>query len=138
MKFASLVFLILILFFLPVSCLAASKNVNDPLFQINNSLPQSELADYNDSFDEFNDEKWEKIIVLSKDQMTNFGNDIKATDIVPINGKLIMRTPRRQFSKTNLRSKFFLSGDFDIQVEMLIQFRKGDKIAANHALDFKN
>ena len=35
---------------------------NNDYYKINNSLHRTELEEYNDSFDEFDEDKWEKII----------------------------------------------------------------------------
>lgn len=67
--------------------------------QIENSLPQSELAYYNDSFDKMREDLWVRAGYLYREeQVQNF----KQSDMRFDNGKLIIRTQTGSFSKGRL------------------------------------
>jgi len=90
--------------------------------QIENSLSQSELEYYNDSFDRMREDLWDRAGYLpKKEQMQNF----KLADMRFENGKLIIRTKTGSFSKGGLGSKYAFRGDFDIQLDCRIDFLKG-------------
>jgi hypothetical protein len=91
-------------------------------WQIENSLPQSELEYYNDSFDKMREDLWDRAGYLYKEeQIHNF----KLADMRFENGKLIIRTKTGSFSKGGLGSKYALKGDFDLQLDCRIDFLKG-------------
>ena len=90
--------------------------------QIENSLSQSELEYYNDSFDRMREDLWDRAGYLySKEQVQNF----RQADLRFENGKLIIRTQTGSFSKGGLSSKYALRGDFDIQLNWRMDFVKG-------------
>ena len=90
--------------------------------QIENSLPQSELEYYNDSFDRMREDLWDRAGYLyRKEQVQNF----RQADLRFENGKLIIRTQTGSFSKGGLSSKYALRGDFDIQLNCRMDFIKG-------------
>jgi hypothetical protein len=90
--------------------------------QINNSLPQSELEYYSDSFDKMREDLWEKAgYLFREDQVRNF----RQAELRFDNGKLIIRTRTGSFSKGGLGSKYALRGDFDIQLNCRMDFVKG-------------
>lgn len=90
--------------------------------QIENSLPQSELEYYNDSFDKMREDLWDRAGYLYREeQVQNF----KQADLRFESGKLIIRTKTGSFSKAGLSSKYALRGDFDIQLNFRIDFIKG-------------
>ena len=90
--------------------------------QIENSLPQDELAYYNDSFDKMRENLWDRAGYLYREeQVQNF----KQADLRFENGKLIIRTQTGSFSKGGLSSKYALRGDFDIQLDCRMDFLKG-------------
>lgn len=90
--------------------------------QIDNSLPQNELAYYSDSFDKMREDLWNKAGYLHKEeQIQNF----KLADMRFENGKLIIRTKTGSFSKGGLGAKYSFRGDFDIQLDCRIDFLKG-------------
>ena len=91
--------------------------------QITNSLPQNELAYYNDSFDTIREDLWNKAgYIALEEQMQNF----KLADMHIANGKLIIRTKPGSFSKGGLATKYALRGDFDVQMDCRIDFLKGE------------
>ena len=91
--------------------------------QIEKSLPQSEFAYYNDSFDRMREDLWDRAGYLYRDeQVQNF----KQADMRFENGKLIIRTKTGSFSKGGLGSNFALRGDFDIRLDCRIDFLKGE------------
>ncbi len=90
--------------------------------KIEKSLPQSKLAYYNDSFDNFRTDLWDKAGLLhNKVQEANF----KLAKMQIQDGKLWVQTETGCFSKGGLGSKFTLRGDFDIQVDCKIDFLEG-------------
>ena len=119
-KKASLIFgfLLLAFFGLLLSC-ATDKA---PL-QIENSLPQSELAYYCDPFDKLREDVWERAgFVFSAAQLGN----IKIADMTIEDGRLRIDTKTGGYSKGGLVSKFALRGDFDVQVDFQVDFIPGN------------
>jgi hypothetical protein len=91
--------------------------------QIENSLPQSELAYYCDPFDKFREDVWEKAgFVFSAAQLGN----IKIADMAIEDGRLRINTKTGGFSKGGLVSKFTFRGDFDVQIDFQIDFVAGE------------
>jgi hypothetical protein len=89
--------------------------------QIENSLPQSELEYYSDSFDKMREDLWDRAGYLHREeQIQNF----KMADMRFENGKLLIRTKTGSFSKGGLGSKYSLRGDFDLQLDCRIDFLK--------------
>jgi hypothetical protein len=92
------------------------------LFKIENGLPQSKLAFYNDSFDSLREDLWEKAgFTFSQAQLRQF----KAASLTIENGVLRIDTKTGGFSKGGLVSKYKLRGDFDVQVDCHIDFLIG-------------
>ncbi|MEE9497248.1 MAG: hypothetical protein V3V39_12030 [Desulfobacterales bacterium] len=90
--------------------------------QTENSLPQNELAYYNDSFEKMRGDLWDRAgYLFREEQMQNF----KLADMRFENSKLIIRTKTGSFSKGGLGSKYAFRGDFDIQLDCRIDFLKG-------------
>ena len=90
--------------------------------QVENSLPQSELEYYNDSFDKMREDLWDRAGYLYREeQVKNF----KQADLGFENGKLIIQTQTGSFSKGGLSSRYALRGDFDIQLDCRMDFVKG-------------
>lgn len=88
---------------------------------IENSLPQSEIAYYNDSFDKMREDLWDRAGYLYREeQVKNF----KQAELRFENGRLIIRTLPGSFSKGGLSSKYSLRGDFDIQLQCRMDFLK--------------
>ena len=111
-------FLSLAFFSMLLSC-ATDKT---PLL-IENSLPQSELAYYCDTFDRLREDVWEKAgFVFSAAQLRN----LKIADMTIEEGKLRIDTKTGGFSKGGLVSKFALRGDFDAQIDFQIDFVAGE------------
>ena len=118
-KKASLIigFLLLAFFGALLSC--ATDEV--PL-QIGNSLPQSELEYYNDSFDKMREDLWDRAGYLYREEQEK---NFKQADLRFESGRLIIRTQTGSFSKGGLSSKYSLSGDFDIRLDCRMSFIKG-------------
>jgi len=90
--------------------------------QVENSLPQSELEYYNDSFDKMREDLWDRVGYLYREeQVQNF----RQADMRFDNGKLIIRTQTGSFSKGGLTSRYGLKGGFDIQLDCRMDFIKG-------------
>ena len=90
--------------------------------QIENSLPQSELEYYNDSFDKMREDLWDRAGYLYREEQEK---NFKQADLRFENGKLIIRTQTGSFSKGGLSSKYTLGGDFDIRLDCRMAFTKG-------------
>jgi len=91
--------------------------------QIENSLPQSALAYYCDPFDKIREDIWERAgHVFTASQLGN----IKIADMTIEDGRLRIDTKTGGFSKGGLVSKFTLRGDFDIQIDLQIDFVAGE------------
>jgi hypothetical protein len=112
-----------ILFLLVVSSPFFQGCATEPIsFKIENSLPQSRLAHYNDSFDKLREDLWEKAgFTYSQVQLRQF----KAADLAIENGMLRIETKTGAFSKGGLVSKYKFRGDFDVQVDCHIDFLVG-------------
>lgn len=92
--------------------------------EIENSLSQSKLAYYNDSFDRLREDLWEKAgFTYSQVQLRQF----KAADLAVEDGMLRIETKTGAFSKGGLVSKYNLRGDFDVQVDCHIDFLAGKR-----------
>jgi len=90
--------------------------------KIEKSLPQNKLAYYNDSFDKFRTDLWDKAgYTHNKEQEANF----KLAKMQIRDGKLWVQTETGCFSKGGLSSKYGLRGNFDIQVDCQINFLEG-------------
>jgi len=91
--------------------------------QIDNSLPQSELAYFCDPFDKLREDVWERAgFVFSAAQLGN----IKIADMTIEEGRLRIDTKSGGFSKGGLVSKFALRGDFDVQIDFQMDFVAGE------------
>ena len=90
--------------------------------QIETSLPQSEFAYFNDSFDNMREDLWDRAGYLyRKQQMKNF----KPAHMRFKDGKLTIETRTGGFSKGGFGSRFAFRGDFDIQLDCRMIFKKG-------------
>jgi hypothetical protein len=90
--------------------------------KIEKSLPQNKLAYYNDSFDKFRTDLWEKGgYIPNEAQKANFN----LARVGVRGGKLSIKTETGCFSKGGLGSKYALRGNFDIQVDCQIDFLEG-------------
>jgi len=95
--------------------------------KIENSLPQSKLAYYNDPFDKLREDIWEKAVYIPGEAaMANF----KLADVRIEDGKLRVDTKTGCFSRGGFVTKYTLKGDFDIQIDCHIDFLEG-----NHDMD---
>ena len=89
--------------------------------KVENSLAHERLARYNDSFDNFKRDLWEKGGVLSsEEQLENF----KFADVQFKNGSVTIETETGLLSKGGLASKYSIQGDFDIQLDCRMDFYK--------------
>jgi hypothetical protein len=91
--------------------------------QVTDSVSQSELAYYCDSFDSFREDIWERAgHVFSAAQLGN----IKIASMTIEEGRLRIDTKTGGFSKGGLVSKFTFRGDFDVQIDLQINFVAGE------------
>ena len=113
-------FIIGFLSLLLLSALLSCATDKEPL-KAENSLPQDELAYYNDTFEKMREDLWEKAGYLyRREQVQNF----RQADLLFEKSKLIIRTKTGSFSKGGLGSKFALRGNFDIQLHCRMDFIK--------------
>jgi hypothetical protein len=96
--------------------LTHAASASDPVLpRIENSLPQEKLARYNDSFDTFREELWEKVgFIPDRDKQAG---EPKLAELSIEKGTLRLETKTGCFSLGGLISKFFVKGDYDIQIE---------------------
>jgi hypothetical protein len=91
--------------------------------KIENSLPQSKLAYYNDPFDKLRGDMWENSAYIPGEAaMENF----KLSDMSIEDGKLRVATKTGCFSRGGLSTKYTIKGDFDIQIDCHIDFLEGN------------
>jgi hypothetical protein len=87
--------------------------------KIENSLSREELSHYSQSFDKPDEDLWEKAsFVPQKAQRGNF----KLADMKIVNGRLRITTKTGAFGKGSYNAKFWLKGDFDMQVDCHLDF----------------
>ena len=87
--------------------------------EIEVSLPQDKLDNYNDSFEKFREELWEMIgFTWNPAQLAK----LKIADASVENGELRITTKSGGFSKGGVASKYKIRGDFDVQVDCRIDF----------------
>jgi len=100
--------------------------------KIENSLPQSKLAYYNDTFGEWREDVWETAaLTWTQEQLANY----KMADIRIEHEQLIVTTKTGGFSQRGLGSKYVLRGDFDIQLDCHVDFLK-EKQDCDHYVFF--
>ena len=104
---------ITVLLSLAILVVLPSCTTDQTPLQVTDSLPQSEIAYFNDSFEKMREDLWDRAGYLNKEeQMQNF----KQADLHFNSGKLILQTQTGSFSKGGLSSRYALRGDFDIQL----------------------
>ena len=87
-----------------------------------NGLSPTELAYYSDSFNKMREELWDTSGDLYRDQLVR---SFTQADFDFSDGQLIIRTKTDSFSKGGLTSRFYLKGDFDIQLDCRMDFKFG-------------
>ncbi len=118
-KIAGFITVVLSFAFFAALLSCASENAS---LQIENSLPQSDITYFNDSFNSMREDLWDRAGYLyRKQQLQNF----KPADMRFENGKLIIRTKTSSFSKGGLGTKYSFRGDFDIQLDCRTHFLNG-------------
>ena len=111
------VVLSLTLFTVLVSCATDKASLQNEY-----SMPQSEIAYFNDSFDNMREDLWDRAGYLyRKQQMQNF----KPALMHFKDGKLTIETRTGGFSKGGFGSRFAFRGDFDFQLDCRMNFIKG-------------
>lgn len=114
--------LAIIVSFLFVLAVLVSCAADPSRLKVHGSLPQDELAYYCDNFDKLREDLWDRAgYMYREEQLKNF---VQA-DMRFKNGKLVVRTKTGKFSKGGLSSKYWLRGDFDIQLDCRMEFVKG-------------
>jgi hypothetical protein len=113
-----------------VSFQGCAPGVSD--LKIENSMPQSELVQYNDTFDKMRADIWTKsALVHKKAWLSNF----QTADFQIEKGKLKIETKTNCFSEGGFVFKHAFRGDFDIQIDCHIDFLSG-KIDMDQVLVF--
>jgi hypothetical protein len=116
------IYALIIPVFLVVSLPSLQGFAKEPVsFNIEKSLSNDKLAYYNDSFDKFREDVWEKAaFTKGREQLS----DYKLADIAIEDGQLAIKTKMGGFSQGGLGSKYVLRGDFDVQLDCHIDFLK--------------
>ncbi|MBW2096517.1 MAG: hypothetical protein JRI80_16720 [Deltaproteobacteria bacterium] len=86
-----------------------------------NTLSPEKIARYNDSFDSFREDLWERShYTYNRAQEQNF----ELADMFIEEGRLEIRTKTGVFSKGSVHSRYALRGDFDVQIDCHFDFLK--------------
>jgi hypothetical protein len=86
---------------------------------VENSLPEKQIAYYNDPFETLREDLWDRAgYVRYETQLEN----LKLADMMIDDGKLVIKTKTGGYSKGGLASRFALRGDFDIQIDCHLDF----------------
>ena len=110
-----------VLFFLILFCVSVPFAAHTAEQKIENSLPQEKLARYNDSFDTFRDDLWEKSAWAFEEKAKE---NFKYADVTIEEGQIKIQTKVGSFSKGALGARYSLKGDFDIQIDCHVDFLK--------------
>ena len=84
---------------------------------VQKSLPQTQMAHYNDSFEKLRDDIWKSSGVLPLGK-----NIFQIPEIGVQDGRLLIKTRTGDFQRGGLTSRWTLKGDFDIQVDCRMDF----------------
>ena len=84
---------------------------------VQKSLPQTQMAHYNDSFEKLRDDIWKSSGVLPLGK-----NIFQIPEIGIQDGRLWIQTRTGDFERGGLTSRWTLKGDFDIQVDCHMDF----------------
>ena len=84
---------------------------------VQKSLPQTQIAHYNDSFEKLRDDIWKRSGVLPLGK-----NVFQIPEIGIQDGMLLIQTKTGDFQRGGLTSRWTLKGDFDIQVDCHMDF----------------
>ena len=104
-----------------VGALFSCATYTAPL-KIPNGLSQDQLAYYSDSFEKMREDLWDRAGYLYRDEQAQ---NFKQADLRFTDGQLIIRTKTGSFSKGGLSSRFFIRGDFDVQLDCRMDFNFG-------------
>jgi hypothetical protein len=96
-----------------------SVDFNSPEYKISKSLPQSELAEFNDSFDELREDYW--LIGADVFVAEKLKSKFRPGKVVVKDGALSISTQGGYFGSGELRSTFHFVGDFDVQADFRAQ-----------------
>jgi len=100
---------------------AADRGPVQPPAGVRDSLPPAKLAHFNDTFDSFREDLWDKSgFLFQESQMRNY----KAAAMRIENGQLVIETQKGSFSKGGLVTRYSLKGDFDIQLSCRFDFQE--------------
>ncbi|NNL41780.1 MAG: hypothetical protein HKO79_04750 [Desulfobacterales bacterium] len=83
------------------------------------SLSAEQLAEFNDDFNTFREDLWEKSYHLFREDAKS---RYAAADVEIQAGQLVVTTKKGALSSATLGSNFLLVGDFDIQIDISIDF----------------
>ena len=93
-------------------------------FKIENSLPPSKLAYYNDPFDKLREDLWDKAGYMHSEPVRE---NFKQANMIIENGHLRIDTQTGSFSKGGLASRYVIKGDFDVELDCYIDFLEGQQ-----------
>jgi len=98
-------------------CKTIPPSANAPL----PGLSADQLARFNDSFDNLDDDFWEPTYFTREEAQRE---SFKPGQMLVKDGKLLITTKTGAFSKAGMRTRFYLNGDFDIQMDCELLFSK--------------
>lgn len=84
------------------------------------SLPSEQLAEYNDTFESYREDLWGQSFHLFR---RGEENKFRAADIFIKDGQLVLKTPKDEFSSGVCDFRYWLVGDFDVQLDMAAEFQ---------------
>lgn len=97
----------------------ACQTVTDPVVPVAPSVPPDQLCPYNDTFDVFDKDRWDFGYFIGKE---NRSDNFKPADVLIKDGQLNIITQKGAFSKAAVGTRFYLAGDFDIQMDCEFSF----------------
>jgi len=116
-------FVIILCLFATVGCSTAqSPTYSSIALHVQNHVPAKELAYYNDSFDQIQNDLYNRPSGTTNSKRTR---RVELADMSIEQGRLVITTKPTTFSTGGLTSRYKISGDFDIQVDCQINFIEG-------------
>ena len=83
------------------------------------SLPAEQLVEFNDDFNTFREDLWEKSYHLFREDGKS---RYAAADVEIQSGQLVVTTKKGALSSVSVYSEFLIVGNFDIQIDIFIDF----------------
>ena len=104
-----------LLFVITLGC----KTASGPIIPAISSMSAAQLTAYNDTFDVLDKDRWEfGYFIGEEERFDNF----KTADLFVKDGKFTITTQKGVFSKAGVGTRFYLAGDFDVQMDCELTF----------------